>query len=161
MFPYHIGVQIRQRREAQMQLAAMTPPDDFELGEGDYLPQQSSAVVTPDVATAGETQRLQGIGACGGRIVANAVVLADASEVGIMQQGDIVVTRQTDPGWACVFFLARGLVVERGGMLSHGAIIARELGIPAVVGVRDATQRIAGGTRLSVDGDRGVIDILS
>lgn len=161
MLPYHISVQIRQRREAQMQLAAMTPPDNFELGEGDYLPQQSNAVATPDVATAGGTQRLQGVGACGGRIVANAVVLADASEVGIMQQGDIVVTRQTDPGWACVFFLARGLVVERGGMLSHGAIIARELGIPAVVGVRNASKRIASGTRLSVDGDRGVIDLLS
>ena len=77
-----------------------------------------------------------------------------------MQQGDIVVTRQTDPGWACVFFLARGLVIERGGMLSHGAIIARELGIPAVVGVRNATQRIANGSRISLDGDRGVVDIL-
>jgi rifampicin phosphotransferase len=161
MFPYDISVKIRQRREEQMQLAAMTPPDNFELGEGKYLPQQSNAVAAPDAATADEIQRLQGIGACGGRIIANAAVLADASEVEVMQQGDIVVTRQTDPGWACVFFLARGLVVERGGMLSHGAIIARELGIPAVVGVRNATKRITSGTRLSVDGDRGVIDILS
>jgi rifampicin phosphotransferase len=116
---------------------------------------------TPDTDPSGATHRLLGTGACGGHIVANATVLADASEADRMQLGDIVVTRQTDPGWACVFFLAKGLVVERGGMLSHGAIIARELGIPAVVGVRDATRRIASGSRLSIDGGRGVVDILS
>ncbi len=161
MYPYDVGERVRQRRDEQVQLAAMTPPDNFELGWGDYLAQQGHNPEPSDPdAGIGET-RLQGIGACGGRITANAVVLADATEVGRMKQGDIVVTRQTDPGWACVFFLARGLVVERGGMLSHGAIIARELGIPAVVGVRDATRRIASGSRLSIDGDRGVVDILS
>ncbi|MDD5058878.1 MAG: PEP/pyruvate-binding domain-containing protein [Sideroxydans sp.] len=159
MYPYDIGAQIRQRREAQTQLAAMTPPDNFELAQGEYLPPHTTLSAAPDAAN--DSQRLHGTGACGGRIVANAVVLADASEADRMRQGDIVVTRQTDPGWACVFFLAKGLVVERGGMLSHGAIIARELGIPAVVGVRDATRRIASGSRVAIDGGRGVVDILS
>lgn len=167
MFPYDVGTRVRERRNEQARLAAMTPPDNFELDWGDYLPQQASGQMAQGVAAhsgradnSGDMQRLQGIGACGGRLTANAVVLADASEAGRMQQGDIVVTRQTDPGWACVFFLARGLVIERGGMLSHGAIIARELGIPAVVGVRDATRRITSGNRLSIDGDRGVVEIL-
>lgn len=167
MFPYDVGTRVRERRSEQTRLAAMSPPDNFELNWGDYLPQQASGQMLQEVAAdsgiaadSGDVQRLQGIGACGGRLTANAVVLADASEAGRMQQGDIVVTRQTDPGWACVFFLARGLVIERGGMLSHGAIIARELGIPAVVGVRDATRRIASGDRLSIDGDRGVVQIL-
>ena len=68
-------------------------------------------------------------------------------------------TRQTDPGWATVFFLVQGLVIERGGMLSHGAIIAREYGIPAVVGVPEATRLIRDGQQLRVDGDQGVVEV--
>ena len=75
-------------------------------------------------------------------------------------EGKGLLARQTDPGWGPVFFMIRGLVLERGGMLSHGAIIAREFGIPAVVGVADATRRIAQGQKVSVDGDRGVVTIL-
>jgi pyruvate,water dikinase len=162
MFPYEVGARIRQRRDEYARLATLLPPDSFTLDWGGYLPQQPGNQTLSDVAAdAAELQQLHGTGACGGCITANAVVLADASEAGRMQQGDIVVTRQTDPGWACVFFLARGLVIERGGMLSHGAIIARELGIPAVVGVRNATTRIVSGHRLAIDGDRGVVDILS
>ncbi len=69
-------------------------------------------------------------------------------------------TRQTDPGWGPAFPLIRGLVLERGGMLSHGAILAREYGIPSVVGVRDAVQRIRCGQVLLVDGDRGVVRLV-
>ena len=68
-------------------------------------------------------------------------------------------TRQTDPGWGPVFFLISGLVIERGGMLSHGAIIAREFGIPCVVGVRGATTRIADGTTITVDADAGAVHV--
>ena len=69
-------------------------------------------------------------------------------------------TRQTDPGWGPVFFLIKGLVMERGGMLSHGAILAREYGIPTVVGIRNATEHIATGTTILVNGDRGVVQIV-
>jgi pyruvate,water dikinase len=71
----------------------------------------------------------------------------------------VLVTRQTDPGWGPVFFLVAGLVIERGGMLSHGAIIAREFGIPCVVGVRDATRQIPDGATVAVDGDNGRVRI--
>jgi pyruvate,water dikinase len=162
MAPPDVHRLVRDRHVEHARLAAMAPPDSFTLGRGERFapamggPSPGGAADDADTGTS-----MHGTGACGGRIVGTAAVLADATEAGRMQQGDIVVTRQTDPGWACVFFLARGLVVERGGMLSHGAIIARELGIPAVVGVRHATRRIAHGVRLSVDGDRGVVDLLS
>jgi len=86
-------------------------------------------------------------------------VIEDVAGIGAFRSGEILVTRQTDPGWAAVFFMVKGLVIERGGMLSHGAIIAREYGIPAVVGVPGATRRIASGEQVRVDGDHGVIEL--
>jgi pyruvate,water dikinase len=102
-----------------------------------------------------DTLTLRGTGACGGRVSGRAAVLADVAEAHRLERGDILVTRQTDPGWGAVFCLVSGLVIERGGMLSHGAIIAREFGLPCIVGVPEATRRIAHGARLQVDGDAG------
>ena len=84
-------------------------------------------------------------------------MLSDVTEAHKLHAGDILVTRQTDPGWGPVFPLIAGLVMERGGMLSHGAIIAREFGIPSVVGIADATQLVKHGARVSVDGNRGTL----
>ncbi|HTF81452.1 MAG TPA: PEP-utilizing enzyme, partial [Cytophagales bacterium] len=67
---------------------------------------------------------------------------------------------QTDPGWVVVFPLISGLIVERGGMLSHGAIVSREFGIPAVVGVPQVTQLIKDGDLLFLNADKGEIHIL-
>ena len=72
----------------------------------------------------------------------------------------MLVVRQTDPGWAPVFFLLGGLVLERGGMLSHGAILAREYGIPTVVEVPQATTQIPDGARVRLDGSRGTVEVL-
>ncbi len=135
--------------------------DRFLLAEGVVVPtggHKTNGV--SDGASTSSGEALTGIAASGGRHIANACVMVDASEVDRLAPGSVVVTRQTDPGWACVFFLARGLVVERGGMLSHGAIIARELGIPAVVGVTDAMRRVPDGHRVEVDGDAGRVRIL-
>jgi len=93
-------------------------------------------------------------------VTARATVLADVSESGRLAAGDILITRQTDPGWAPIFFLVKGLVMERGGMLSHGAIIAREYGIPTVVGVHDATTKIPSGRTVTVDGDAGSVRLM-
>ena len=102
---------------------------------------------------------LRGTGACGGTYRGSAVVLEDARQAAELSPGSLLVTRQTDPGWAAVFFVVRGLVVERGGMLSHGAIIAREYGIPAVVGVPGAMDLIRSGDDVEVNGDRGTVEI--
>ena len=65
----------------------------------------------------------------------------------------------TDPGWTPLFINAASLVLEVGGALTHGAVVAREYGIPAVVGVRQATHKIRSGQRLRVDGNRGMITL--
>jgi pyruvate,water dikinase len=74
-----------------------------------------------------------------------------------MEPGEILVAPSTDPGWTPLFLTAGGLVMEMGGMMSHGAVVAREYGIPAVVGVAGATDRIATGERVTVDGSAGTV----
>jgi len=76
-----------------------------------------------------------------------------------LEPGDVLVAPATDPGWTPLFLTASALVMEMGGMMSHGAVVAREYGIPAVVGVPNATDRIASGQRLRVDGSAGTIVI--
>ncbi len=78
-----------------------------------------------------------------------------------LQPGEILVAEFTDPGWTPLFINAGGLVLEIGGVLTHGAVVAREYGIPAVVGVRGATRKIRTGQRLRVDGNRGIVEILN
>ena len=74
-----------------------------------------------------------------------------------LEPGEILVAPSTDPGWTPLFLTAGGLVMEMGGMMSHGAVVAREYGIPAVVGVAGATDRIASGQRITVDGSAGTV----
>jgi len=142
---------VAARAREHRALAATTPPDAFVLAEGESLAAGSSG---PAIAH-DESATLAGVSACGGRVTGRATVLRDVTEAVRLARGDILVTRQTDPGWAPVFFLITGLVIERGGMLSHGAIIAREFGIPCVVAVRGATQLIPDGATITVDGDHG------
>jgi pyruvate,water dikinase len=75
--------------------------------------------------------------------------------------GEILVCPGTDPAWTPLFLAAGGLVMETGGMMTHGAIVAREYGIPAVVGVNRATERIQTGDRLRVDGSTGLVEKIS
>jgi pyruvate,water dikinase len=76
-----------------------------------------------------------------------------------LEPGEILVAPSTDPGWTPLFLTAGGLVMEMGGMMSHGAVVAREYGIPAVVGVPGATERIETGATITVDGSAGVVSI--
>jgi pyruvate,water dikinase len=74
--------------------------------------------------------------------------------------GEILVAAYTDPGWTPLFINAAGLIMEIGGAMNHGSVVAREYGIPAVVGVRGATQKLRTGQRVRVDGNRGVVEIV-
>jgi len=78
----------------------------------------------------------------------------------MLQPGEILVAPFTDPGWTPLFINAAGLVMDIGGALAHGSVVAREYGIPAVVGVRGATTTLQTGQRVRVDGNRGVIEVL-
>jgi phosphohistidine swiveling domain-containing protein len=163
MFPHHVKPLITLRRDAHIALSASAPPDSIELGAGEYLPADSaegSARDKPgDLVRGAGGEHLRGIGACGGSATARAAILLDVTESNKLSPGDVLVTKQTDPGWGPIFPLISGLVIERGGMLSHGAIIAREFGIPSVVGVKDATRLIAHGSSVTVDGDRGIVHV--
>jgi pyruvate,water dikinase len=74
--------------------------------------------------------------------------------------GEILIAPFTDPGWTPLFINAAGLVMEVGGMMTHGSVVAREYGIPAVVGVLDAVSLIRTGQRVRVNGDQGFVEIL-
>ena len=77
-----------------------------------------------------------------------------------MGHGEILVTPSTDPGWTPLFLRAGALVMETGGYLSHGAIVAREFGIPAVVNIPGVLDRVHDGDKLLVDGNRGIVAVL-
>jgi len=77
-----------------------------------------------------------------------------------LQPGEIMVCPGTDPSWTPLFLTASGLIMEVGGMMTHGAVVAREYGIPAVVGVDRATERLSTGMRIRLDGSSGQIVIL-
>ncbi|MET8064335.1 PEP-utilizing enzyme, partial [Micromonospora sp. NPDC005313] len=78
-----------------------------------------------------------------------------------LEPGDILVTAHTDPSWTPLFVGAAGLVTEVGGLMTHGAVIAREYGLPAVVAVPDATRLIPDGGRIRVHGTDGYVELLS
>jgi phosphohistidine swiveling domain-containing protein len=103
---------------------------------------------------------LQGAPASPGIVTAPARVILDPHNARL-EPGEILVAPSTDPGWTPLFLKAAGLVMEVGGVMAHGAIVAREYGIPAVVGVAGATERIPTGSRITVDGTAGTVVILS
>ena len=99
---------------------------------------------------------LRGTPASGGEVTGKARVILDPGSAHL-EPGEILVAPSTDPGWTPLFLTAGGLVMEMGGPMSHGAIVAREYGIPAVVGVPDATDRVETGQRITVDGSGGTV----
>jgi pyruvate,water dikinase len=98
---------------------------------------------------------MQGLPASAGRIRGRVRLVESLSEAATLALGEILVTRGTDPGWTPVFPLVGGLVLETGGLLSHGAIIAREYGVPAVINVPGALTTIKNGQMIEVDGTNG------
>jgi rifampicin phosphotransferase len=114
--------------------------------------------VTPTIETAAEVggDLLRGTPASPGRVTALARVILDP-HTAQLAPGEILVAPSTDPGWTPLFLTAGGLVMETGGAMSHGAIVAREYGIPAVVGVTGATDRMHTGQSITIDGTTGVV----
>jgi pyruvate,water dikinase len=84
-------------------------------------------------------------------------VIFDPEEADALEPGEILVAPYTDVGWTPLFLSSSAVVMSLGGPLSHSCIVAREYGIPTVVAVRDATEEIATGDLVTVDGDRGVV----
>lgn len=103
---------------------------------------------------------LMGLGCCPGRVRAKVQVIHNPKEVEDLN-GDILVTSSTDPGWVTLFPTASAILVERGSLLSHSAIVSRELGKPCIVGITDLLKRLKTGDWVEMDGSTGVVKIIA
>jgi len=139
-----------RRREYNWHIT-LDPP---EVIIGSWSPAESMAA-----AAAPEGDVLTGLGASPGQVTAPARYITDPVKEGHIEPGEVLVAFQTDPGWTPLFVTAGGVVTELGGVMSHGAIVAREYGIPAVVGVKGATAAIRTGQTITVDGDNGKVHL--
>jgi pyruvate,water dikinase len=102
----------------------------------------------------------EGVPCSSGQVEGMALVVETLEEARALQRGEILVARYTNPGWTPLFNLAAGVVIEEGGLLSHGAVVAREYGIPAVLRIEGATKIFKTGQRLRIDGSAGTVEIL-
>jgi pyruvate,water dikinase len=139
--------QVQQRRAAY----------DQELRRR-HVPRLLLSDGTEPSLPAGESSgtELRGTPASAGQVTGRARVILDPSGARL-EPGDILVAPSTDPGWTPLFLSAAGLVMEMGGAMSHGAVVAREYGIPAVVGVAGASEHIQDGETITVDGSQGTV----
>ena len=113
-----------------------------------------------EVTTVSVGDVLPGIAGCPGVITGKACVILDPADPRDLGPGDILIAPQTDPGWTPLFMAVDGVVVNVGGQISHAIIVSRELGLPCVVSVKDATSRIPDGAIIEVDGDNGKVTIV-
>ena len=143
---------IGERKVAFRSYQAFTPPRVL-TSEGEVL----SGAYRRDDLPAGA---LGGLAVSAGTIEGRARVILDLAKADL-EAGDILVTAYTDPSWTPLFVAIEGLVTEVGGLMTHGAVIAREYGLPAVVGVHDATRLIRDGQRIRVHGTDGYVEILA
>lgn len=142
---------VRARREERERWRKTEPPPFVLEVPGEELRPVDAAV--PD----GHAGSLAGVAVSQGRAAGVARVLRSLDDAPRLHKGEILVARVVNAGWTPLFVLAGGIVAEMGGALSHGAIVAREYGLPAVFGVTGATARIRDGDRIVVDADRGLV----
>ncbi|MEK7015949.1 phosphoenolpyruvate synthase [Bacillus sp. FSL R9-9410] len=142
---------IHKRKNEYKLYEKLTPPrvitSDGEIITGKYKRENLPA------------EAIIGLPVSSGVIEGRARVILNMEEANL-EDGDILVTAFTDPGWTPLFVSIKGLVTEVGGLMTHGAVIAREYGLPAVVGVENATKLIKDGQRIRVHGTEGYIEIL-
>ncbi|TDV56323.1 rifamycin-inactivating phosphotransferase [Actinophytocola oryzae] len=143
---------VSSRREAFRSYEALTPPRVF-TSDGEAVAGTYRRADLPEGA-------LVGLAVSAGTVEGRARVILDMAQADL-EAGDILVTAYTDPSWTPLFVAITGLVTEVGGLMTHGAVIAREYGLPAVVGVEHATRLISDGQRIRVNGTNGYVEILS
>ncbi len=143
---------VNKRKDEYKFYEKLTPPrvitSDGEIVTGKYKRENLPA------------QALVGLPVSSGIIEGRARVILHMEEANL-EDGDILVTTFTDPSWTPLFVSIKGLVTEVGGLMTHGAVIAREYGLPAVIGVENATKRIKDGERIRVNGTEGYVEIIT
>jgi rifampicin phosphotransferase len=142
---------ISKRKDEYKSYEKLTPPrvitSDGEIVAGEYKRENLPAGA------------IVGLPVSSGVIEGRARVILNLEDA-VLEEGDILVTSFTDPSWTPLFVSIKGLVTEVGGLMTHGAVIAREYGLPAVVGVENATKMISDGQRIRVNGTEGYVEIL-
>jgi pyruvate,water dikinase len=148
---------VLQRKATHKALKCATPPP--------MLPPKKKymgfdmASFTPATEDSQTGSTLKGIAASAGRVTAPACVLHGPEDFDQLKPGDVLVAGTTTPAWTPFFAMASAVVTDIGGPLSHGSIVAREYGIPAVLGTGVATRRIRSGQTITVDGTEGIVII--
>jgi len=142
---------VSRRKEEHQRNRKLSPPRVM-TSEGEIVTKKHAGENLPANAIAGSA-------ASPGVAEGKAKVVLDPSTA-ILEAGEILVAPFTDPGWTPLFINAKGLVMEVGGLMTHGSVVAREYGIPAVVCVPDATKKIQTGQHIRVNGDEGFVEIL-
>jgi phosphohistidine swiveling domain-containing protein len=146
----HTRTLVADRRRRRAELTATTLP---EAWVGVPTPIRPEGRQAPDVGP------IAGVGVNPGVVEGWARVVLEPQDADL-EPGEILVCATTDPSWVSLFIPAGGIVIDVGGQLSHGAIVARELGIPCVINTRNGTQRIVTGDRLRIDGTSGEVVVL-
>jgi pyruvate,water dikinase len=151
--------ELERRRAEHTRCLSLDLPELVEAGPGWLRPLDDALVVSrgllPPTRVDVAADKLAGIGASPGRVVGTARVLLDP--FGDFEPGDILFAKTVDPGWAPVLSCAGAVVLDMGGLLSHGAVVARELGIPCVVNVKAGTKLARSGSTVTVDGSAGEV----
>jgi rifampicin phosphotransferase len=147
---------VQQRKMLWRGQRRLTPPQ--------LLPKDSWFMVFESLMPAASEEQsgdtIKGVGASGGQVTAPARVLSGPEDFGQMRPGEVLVAPITTPAWTSLFAVACAVVTDVGGPLSHSSIVAREYGIPAVLGTGVATRRIRSGQNIRVDGDAGTVTLL-
>jgi len=141
--------------ELRAQIARPDPPERFSV-RGAHISGISKMAVEPaEPLHANEARK--GLACCKGVVIAKVRVIEDP-RVEALLPGEILVARHTDPGWIAVFANAAGVIAERGSLLSHSAIVAREMGVPCVVSLKGVTQWLKTGDTVRLDGGAGTVE---
>ncbi len=151
----NLSAQVEERKALWKRLKAETPPPIMPVKE-----RVMGIKVDVFLAQSGDGQNedvLHGVAASPGKVTAQARVLHGPQDFDQMRPGDILVAGTTTPAWTPLFAMASAIVTDIGGPLSHGSIVAREYGIPAVMGTGVATRRICTGQVVTVDGSEGIV----
>ena len=156
---------IEARRRELVRLRALEPPFAFDSTNhvGGFPPTSTWSTRKAADATTAVAEGTTLVGAAGapGIVTGIARVITDPSDPTALEPGDILIAPVTDPAWTPLFVPAGGVVVEIGAAMSHSMIVSRELGIPCVVGVADATLAIPDGAEVEIDGQAGTVKVLA
>ena len=152
------GLSKMRAAEWQAQLKRSDPPERFSV-RGAHITGVAGLAAQAVAADAGGETR-KGLACCKGIVTAKVRVIEDP-RVEALSPGEILVARHTDPGWIAVFANAAGVIAERGSLLSHSAIVAREMGVPCVVSLKGVTQWLKTGDIVRLDGGAGTVERVS